>query len=85
MKTGQRQNPTRGGGVWEPRFLATLDAVRCTGCGFCQKVCPAAVFEPMPAGRAVPGLHLDLCWGCTVCERMCKDGALRCLPAEARA
>ncbi|HNW35594.1 MAG TPA: ferredoxin family protein [Candidatus Ozemobacteraceae bacterium] len=72
------QNPTRGGGVWEPRFLTGIDPSRCTGCGFCLKVCPAGVFHGPCSPDSVPEVHLERCWGCTICERMCKDGAITC-------
>jgi len=81
MDKAQLRNPTRGGGVWEPRFLAGIDPARCTGCGFCVKVCPADVFLRQRAADSMPDTDPGGCWGCTVCERMCKDGAIRCVPA----
>lgn len=83
MGTGQIRNPTRGGGSWEPRFLRDVDALRCTGCGFCVKICPAGVFVQDSAGNVPPAANAALCWGCSVCERMCKTHAIRCVsPGE---
>lgn len=77
-------NPTAGGGFWRPRFVRVHDRERCTGCGFCRKVCPAGVFAPTADNE--PGIemrHPEQCWGCTVCARMCKAQALCLDPEEA--
>ncbi len=36
---------TRGGKVWTPQFVQSLDATTCIGCGRCFKVCPRNVFD----------------------------------------
>ena len=83
MGTGQIRNPTLGGGSWEPRFLRDVDAARCTGCGFCVKICPAGVFIQKSEGKALLVADATRCWGCSVCERMCKARAIRCIsPGE---
>ena len=45
MSTSLVTGRTRGGEEWTPRFVQSLDATTCIGCGRCYKVCPRAVFE----------------------------------------
>ncbi len=49
--------PTRGGGVWIPRFVSTIDADKCIGCGRCYKVCGRGILALMGQdedGEVVP-------------------------------
>ncbi|MDA8028888.1 MAG: ferredoxin III, nif-specific [Nitrospiraceae bacterium] len=39
--------PTRGGGSWTPRFVETIDAEKCIGCGRCFKVCGRGILALM--------------------------------------
>lgn len=36
---------TRGGTVWVPAFVISVNPSTCIGCGRCYKVCPRNVFE----------------------------------------
>ncbi len=44
-ETSQITGITRGGTVWVPSFIKSLDQGHCIGCGRCYKVCPRDVFE----------------------------------------
>ncbi len=46
---------TRGGTVWEPRFVVDLNQKTCIGCGRCYKVCPREVFELVERDEALGG------------------------------
>ncbi|HNV68180.1 MAG TPA: 4Fe-4S binding protein [Candidatus Ozemobacteraceae bacterium] len=72
---GRPTGLTRGGKEWTPRFLERLDAERCTGCGFCVKVCPVHVFQGPPHARPTV-VRLEECIGCRVCFNLCKDRAI---------
>ncbi len=36
---------TRGGALWTPEFITTINQANCIGCGRCYKVCPRDVFD----------------------------------------
>lgn len=36
---------TRGGALWEPKFISELNQDSCIGCGRCYKVCSRDVFD----------------------------------------
>ncbi|WP_099590483.1 ferredoxin III, nif-specific [Leptospirillum ferriphilum] len=38
---------TRGGGAWTPRFVESIDAEKCIGCGRCFKVCGRDILSLM--------------------------------------
>ncbi len=74
-RQGRPTGLTRGGREWTPRYLTRIVPEHCTGCGFCVKVCPAAVFQGAP--RAIPTVvRLEECIGCRVCFNLCKDRAI---------
>lgn len=45
MSTAGIVGRTRGGLEWIPKFIQSLNAETCIGCGRCYKVCPRNVFE----------------------------------------
>lgn len=75
---------TRGGSVWTPTFIVSLNQQTCIGCGRCFKVCPRDVFALVD--REEDELSEDLdedqmsvmsianpldCIGCGACGRVC--------------
>ena len=54
--------------------LPLIDLRRCTGCGFCEQLCPAKAVE-VHAGRALIVRPED-CTFCDVCESYCPEGAI---------
>lgn len=71
---------TYGGLYWVQRFIKEIDYTKCSNCGFCVKVCPAAVFKF--ENQKVILANKEFCRGCEVCERMCKVKAITCLSIE---
>jgi formate hydrogenlyase subunit 6 len=64
-----------------------IDPVKCTGCGVCEAVCPAAVIEMVPTGKRKVGTReietkrpifdLYTCISCGQCVDDCRFGALQ--------
>jgi ferredoxin len=54
--------------------LPLINAVRCTGCGICQTVCPTRAVE-VHGGRAQVVRPND-CRFCEACEEACPSGAI---------
>ncbi|MBF0429389.1 MAG: ferredoxin III, nif-specific [Magnetococcales bacterium] len=52
---------TRGGSLWIPNFIVSLDGKRCIGCGRCFKVCPRTVFDLVDRD-SVQGQDADEDW-----------------------
>jgi len=51
-----------------------LDEDRCNGCGFCQAVCPHAVFKI--DGKRAEIVDRDACIECGACALNCSPGAI---------
>ncbi|MBF0465074.1 MAG: ferredoxin III, nif-specific [Nitrospirae bacterium] len=81
---GEMIGLTRGGTVWIPRFLDSIDISKCLGCGRCYKVCGRGVLELIDKpfegddefgddlGNKVMSLsNPDNCIGCEACRRVC--------------
>ncbi|WP_420266625.1 ferredoxin III, nif-specific [Candidatus Magnetominusculus dajiuhuensis] len=81
---GETIGLTRGGAVWIPRFLQSIDINKCLGCGRCYKVCGRGVLELIDKpfegddeygddlGNKVMSLsNPDDCIGCEACARAC--------------
>ncbi|MDA8086868.1 MAG: ferredoxin III, nif-specific [Nitrospiraceae bacterium] len=77
-------NYTRGGRQWRPRFMESIDANRCIGCGRCYKVCGMGVLELMEkpfegkdeygddmGNKVMSVANPANCIGCGACERVC--------------
>jgi Nif-specific ferredoxin III len=79
---------TRGGLVWVPTFVVSLNQEKCIGCGRCYKVCPRNVFELVEYEGDEDRDDLDDddnnmvmaianamdCIGCGACGRVCPKG-----------
>ncbi len=80
---------TRGRKAWTPRFVKSIDAERCIGCGRCMKICahevlaPKEVDEDDSAKMFASVANPDDCIGCEACGRTCKKGAFAFEPAAA--
>jgi len=55
-----------------------LDALKCTGCGSCEMVCPHAVFEVSDRKSRI--VDLDACMECGACALNCRDKAISLTP-----
>lgn len=75
---------TKGGQIWIPRFIESIDMERCIGCGRCYKVCGREVFKLIEKpfededefgdnmGNSVMSIaNPDNCIGCEACSRTC--------------
>ncbi|MBV6342146.1 ferredoxin III, nif-specific [Candidatus Magnetobacterium casense] len=75
---------TRGGRVWVPRFLESIDAERCIGCGRCYKACSRNVLELIDnpfekedefgddmGNKVMYVANPEDCIGCGSCSRVC--------------
>jgi len=52
---------------------AVVNRLRCTGCGLCEKLCPADAIRVTYLAHIDP----DRCTGCGVCVQNCPEGAIR--------
>ena len=60
-------------------MIEIVSARRCIACDICVKVCPADVFEPVPAGAPRIARQGD-CQTCFLCEIYCPTDALYVAP-----
>jgi Nif-specific ferredoxin III len=75
---------TRGGAVWVPKFLESIDPEKCIACGRCFKVCDRTVLELVPraddgddeSGKVMSVAQADDCIGCGACSRACSKKSL---------
>lgn len=78
---------TRDGRTWVPRYLDSIDADACIGCGRCYKACGRGVMAPIEkpvddddddeeCATTVMGLaDAGACIGCEACARACAKKA----------
>lgn len=78
---------TRGGLEWTPRYLESIDADKCIGCGRCYKVCGQDVMAPIErpiddededeacGGTVMSVASPGSCIGCQACARSCAKKA----------
>ncbi len=72
-------------------WIAGVEEGRCTGCGLCEKACPAGAIAiredgTVPGARPRKMAYRDdgLCLGCGVCVGSCKRGAISMSPRPRR-
>ncbi|KAA0256479.1 4Fe-4S dicluster domain-containing protein [Acidobacteria bacterium ACD] len=72
-------------------WIMEVDEARCTGCGLCEKACPAGAIAieedgSLPGQRPKKLARRDegLCLGCGVCVGSCKRGSLSMKARERR-
>ncbi len=69
--------PVYKSGLHADRLLRiTLDPKRCRGAGFCEQVCPKAVFEVDHARRLATLPRVEQCVQCGACVVQCPFDAL---------
>ena len=54
--------------------LPFIDRQRCTGCGFCARLCPTHAVEIRGALAVI--VRPEACIFCDVCESYCPEGAI---------
>ena len=80
---------TRGKREWTPRFVRSIDAELCIGCGRCIKICAHGVLAPAEGDEEESAKmfaaveNADDCIGCEACGRTCKKGAFAFEPLAA--
>jgi heterodisulfide reductase subunit A len=59
-------------------MVATVDALRCTGCFLCEEVCPYMAIEREPTrnGRFVAKVNESVCKGCGLCVAGCRASCI---------
>lgn len=79
------EHKTRGGAVWEPVYLQSINSEDCLGCGRCYKVCGRDVLTLTPLDEegnvteeeedierhVMTVANADDCIGCGACARVC--------------
>lgn len=76
---GTMKGKTRSGLAWTPKFLETIDAETCIGCGRCYKVCGRDVMNLAEAEEDEDGNQRMVmvienagnCIGCEACAKVC--------------
>jgi Nif-specific ferredoxin III len=72
---------TRGKKEWTPKYVKSIDAELCIGCGRCMKICahgvlaPGEVDEEESAKMFATVQSPEDCIGCEACGRTCKKEA----------
>ena len=61
-------------------MIKSINPISCTGCGLCEKICPADLFR-MEDGRMKPVYIADCC-NCLQCKYVCPVDAITFTPAE---
>lgn len=61
-------------------FVASVDELKCTGCGVCVSACPFDAF----ALNGVARVSWDKCMGCGICEGQCQNGAISLVRDETK-
>jgi Nif-specific ferredoxin III len=75
---------TRGGEVWVPKFIESIDFHKCIGCGRCYKACSRDVLELIEkpfegedeygddmGNKVMSVANPANCIGCEACSRTC--------------
>ncbi|NOZ69712.1 MAG: ferredoxin III, nif-specific [Deferribacteres bacterium] len=75
---------TRAGEPWTPRFIESIDAEKCIGCGRCYKVCGRDVLELIEkpfegedefgddmGNKVMSVANPGNCIGCEACAKVC--------------
>jgi heterodisulfide reductase subunit A len=66
-------------------MISTVDAVRCSGCRFCEQVCPVkaismveipSMYKGKRVKRTVAQVNSGLCSGCGSCSAACRTGCI---------
>jgi len=70
--------PLSQGEVEIEPIVATVDTLKCKGCGRCEDVCEFGAVKVEPDERGVPHANVNeaLCKGCGACTVICPTGAI---------
>ncbi|SLM28595.1 4Fe-4S binding domain protein [Desulfamplus magnetovallimortis] len=60
----------------ESNFYASVDAVKCNGCGVCAKRCQVGAISFSESKEPKAFIDLDICMGCGVCVPTCPGKAI---------
>ncbi|MBM7868427.1 ferredoxin III, nif-specific [Heliobacterium gestii] len=80
---------TYGGQEWTPKFVETIDPMKCMGCGRCIKVCSQGALgldtymDEDDMQRMISVIaDKDRCIGCQACGKSCAKRCLTFAPKE---
>lgn len=63
-------------------MIKTIDLFRCTGCGLCEKICPADLFRIDEEAHKMTIAYQADCCNCLQCKYICPVDAISFTPAE---
>lgn len=63
-------------------MIKAIDMILCTGCGLCEKICPADIFRMDEEKRKMTLAYQADCCNCLQCKYICPVDAVSFSPAE---
>lgn len=63
-------------------MVKNINTVACTGCGLCEKICPADLFRMDEENHVMTIVYQADCCNCLQCKYICPVDAIEFSPAE---
>lgn len=63
-------------------MIKKIDEIRCTGCGLCEKICPADLFRIDESEHKMKIVYQADCCNCLQCKYICPVDAISFTPSE---